>query len=756
MGLFSRDETVSVASVIYPLGEEIDKVPDMLKVAVISSGLQQTSRPAAIDKAIFDGTGVKLSQGYKYAARHYYAGLPIGLALIKDGVDDVLIETLCEEWLATVYVGHTVDVKSVDLRWGNNAEVVEHNIFEADYNYDFFEDAVHTAVGAVDVGAELVYEVLPLDDILHPGEIGYRLTFTNPDTSIETFDEWYSDTIFNGHETIENRLVMEVSIDGAPCITIKYAYGDGDPRLNLLLTNTETPRSGTFPAIVVKKNNKYLNTDAFDGVPWKTSPAYKTSKTYAKRMGVNLDDIIALVEGNADQKKIDYAFIQPGTFVNSPNRAAAEYHYKYFHQLFLSYSDNKPAYDAWVTASSYPTVSYVSKSQAKNCPAQSVRIYDPDNTKNTVNMEIAWRYMTYEEKAGSIPAAYVVECGAQEIVSARFRKGAAKFKTVNYDVTKVYFRKRLTDSTYAELMVVGLWHENYVYKGYSVQSGVWDMFNDPEGDFGTGFLIPLEYSIFMSLSGRERLQLAQEAMHIVFNCYKVVKEPWYATGIFKIILAVVAIVVVVLSWGSLGPQVAALYSSVSAAVGTALVGASLTVIAAVAAVITAAILVGIQVGISFVAKEAGEWAAEQWGPEWGAVVQIVATVALSWGVGKALGSFTGFTMPAMTVSQQVFMASSYILTGLATYTDFAMQELEEARAKWNDYVTDPDNPLTEVNKLMDELFEPDQYITEALFAPRETLDEFLARTLTSVDSLIFRMTLPISHQDELTLTTRLP
>ena len=755
MGLFSRDETIYVSSVIYPLGEEIDEVPDMLKVAIISSGLQQTSRPAAIDKAIFDGTGVKLSQGYKYAARHYYAGLPIGLSLAKTGESDALIEMLCEEWLATVYPGSVVDVKSVDLRWGNNGEVVEHNLFETDFNYDFFTDEVHTAFGAVDVGAEMVYEFLPLDDILHPGETGYRLTFTNPDTSIEIIDEWYSDTIFNGHESIENRLVMEVEIDGAPCITIKYAYGDGDPRLNIFLKNIETPRSGTFPAIVLKKNNKYLNTDAFDGVPWATSPAYKTSKTYGNRMGINIDDLLALVEDNPDQKKIDYAFVQPGTFVNSPNRAAAEYHYKYFTHLYATYANNKPFYDAWVTANSYPTVSFVSKNQAKNCPAQSVRIYDPDNTKNTVNMEVAWRYITYEEKAGTIAATYVVECGAQELVSARFRK-SGKFKTVVYDVTKVYFRKRLTDSTYAELMVCGLWHVNYVYKGKSVQSGVWDMFNDPEGDFGTGFLIPLEYDIFMSLSGRERLQLAQEAMHIVFNCYKVVKEPWYATGIFKIILAVVAIVIVVLSWGSLGPQVLALYSSVSASVGAVLVGASLTVIAAVSAVITASILVAIQVGISFVAKEAGEWAAEQWGPEWGAVVQIVATVAAAFVAGKIMGNFTGFTMPAMTVSQQVLMASSYILTGLATYTDFAMQELQEAQSKWNDYITNPDNPLTEVNKLMDELFQPDQYITEALFMPRERLDEFLARTLSLTDTLIFRMTLPISHQDELTLTTRLP
>lgn len=750
MGLFSRDEIITVASVIYPLGEEPDKIPDLLKAAVIRSGIQGTSRPEAIVKTVFDGGGIKLRQGYQYASRHYYIGLPQGITATNGDNDDLLLEMLCEEFLAGEYPTNDVDVIGVAVTHGSNFDTIARQQIEADYNYDFHAGGVHTAFGSVAFDAELAYEPIAADPIGHPGDYGYQLTFTNPDTSEVVITAWFDGDLFVNEDLVENRIVMVVSLDAGPAFTLSYAYGGGDARLNVFLRQLETPTSGTFPALVIKKNNKYLNTDDFLDEPWQTSDAYITTKSYARRLGLNVDDLLEMVENNPDEHKIDYAFVQPGTKINSPNQPVIEYHFNYFNRLRLVFPDNKPAFDAYRAASEHPPHSHVSMEKALNCPAQSFRIKDPDIAKQSVNMEIAWRYMTYEEKSGTLTDAYEIECGPQDLLTVRytFVKG---YRTVDYDCTKLFLRKRLNDTTYAELMVAGLWHENYIYKGHSVQSGVWDAFNDPEGDFGTGFLIPLEYEVFVSLTERERLQLSQEAMHIIFNCYKVQKEPWYATGFFKFVLMVVAIVITVYSFGSMSGLVGGIYDAIYIALP---IGISATLAFALAAILTSLVIGAMYAGVSYVAKEAGEWAAEHWGPAWGAVVQIATTIVLSYGIGMGLKGI-GMNIPPTPLIQQVGNAASYVLAGLSSYTEMQMVELQEAQKEWHDYVSSPDNPLEQVNDLLEEMF-PDMTLTQqAFFAPRESMDEFLGRTLSLVDSLTNRLTLPISHLSELTLTPRL-
>lgn len=754
MSFWGGDETIYVSSVIYPIGEEIDQIPDIVKASIIGAGMKSTSRTYAIKKSIIDGLGIKLQQGFAYAGRSYYAGLPNGIPRILGEANDATLNSLLSDYLTTLHAPSPIVLKSVSVAVTAKYDTILRNLIEAEYNYDFYEEAVHTAVLGLPVGSTLKYTALPPDDVLYPDKDGWRLTFTKPDTTTVSFDEWYDETLFPLTDPAENRVLFEVSIGGAPAVSGCYSYGDGDARLNLFLKNLGSPKSTTFPAIVLKKKNQYLDTNRFySKLPlaanyWKTTPEYRTSKVYARRMGITLDKMINLVRDNPDEKKIDYAFIQPGTIISSPNLCAAEYHFNYFNRLRLSYPDGKPAWDAW----NAKTGSAMSKAEAKRCPAQSVHIVDPDDTKGTVNMEIVWRYMTYEEKTGTLAQKFEVECGPKEEKIGEFRwKGATK--NVKYDFTKLYLRKRLTDTTYAELMVCGLWHENYVYKGKSVKSGVWDAFNDPEGDYGTGFLIPLDYEVFLSLSGRERLQLAQEALHIVFNCYKVVKERWYQTGLFKVVLIIIAIVIIVLSWGTLAPYVTALYGSLYG--GLVALGVGLTVAAALAAILTALIVIGVMVAINLVAKEAGEWAAEHWGPIWGAITQIVVTVVLTWGIGTFAGDYFSIATTPMTLTQQVMMGASFIFSGLSTYTQYEMEQLMEEQKKWNSYVEDPNNPAKLLEQLWEENFPEMKLPAQMWFMPVEPLDSWLSRTLAGTDTLVYRLTAPIEYMSEITLTPRL-
>lgn len=747
MGLFSRKTTISVASVIYPMGEVGDDIPDVVKAGVITAGLQHRSVPAAIRSSILDGVGVKLSQGFSYARTKYYAGMPKGLPANYSERDNRTLEILIEEHLRDIYPSNVVDVTSNSVIYEDDFKTVMQNQVTADWDYDWYEDETLSANGSVQAGASLVATGPFYDwyELGHGDDVNYHLVFTNPDSSVVEIDEWYPATLFNGREQRVPRVMADYTLDGSPQVSFSYRYGGTDARLNLFLRQLLTHESGTFPAIVLKKNNVYLDDNKFTGSDWKTSAAYRTSKQYGDRMKIDIVNVLEKVKENESEGDIDYCFIQPGVILASTTQVAKQYFWNYFFNLYTIHPNNKPAYDTWL---SQCIGHIVARNKAENCPAQSFRIYDPDNQANSVDMEIAWRYMTYEVKSGTLAEEYEHQCGAQEII---FTEWQSRIRVKEeYDVTKFYLRKRLTDTTYAELMIVGLWHENYVYKGHSVQSGVWDMFNDPEGDFGTGFIVPLDYSIFITLGARDRLQLAQEAFHIVFNCYVARKQKWYETGFFKFILVIISAVIIYFSAGTLSGFVSGLFAYLNAALVIVL-GATLA--AAVAAVLTALIVTVIYVGISFVAKEAGKWAAEHWGPAWGAIVQIGVTIALSYGVGQLPGMPA---IPPSTLADSVLMSGSYILSAMSAYTEYEYVALKNEIKTWQDYATGEDNPLKQVEDLMKEMFPELTFTQQALLPHPESMEEFLGRTLTLVDGLTGRLFTPIHDMVELTLTPRLP
>lgn len=96
------------------------------------------------------------------------------------------------------------------------------------------------------------------------------------------------------------------------------------------------------------------------------------------------------------------------------------------------------------------------------------------------------------------------------------------------------------------------------------------------------------------------------------------------------------------------------------------------------------------------------------------------------------------------------------MAGLATYTETELAKFREDQARWMDYINSPNNPLEEVNKLLEELFPDMNLVQQAASWPlRETMDEFLGRTLSMTDGLTNRLFMPISHMTELTLTPRL-
>ena len=129
---------------------------------------------------------------------------------------------------------------------------------------------------------------------------------------------------------------------------------------------------------------------------------------------------------------------------------------------------------------------------------------------------------------------------------------------------------------------------------------------------------------------RHSTQLSVSCYYIIFNCYKVVKQKWYETGWFKVVLMVV-IVVVAMATGYIDPNAVGLVGA-NAAVGAA-AGFTGTAAAMAGAVINALVA-------SMVTQILGLITTAVAGPKYGAIISV-AIMFIFMGF-SATGGFENF------------------------------------------------------------------------------------------------------------------
>jgi hypothetical protein len=96
-----------------------------------------------------------------------------------------------------------------------------------------------------------------------------------------------------------------------------------------------------------------------------------------------------------------------------------------------------------------------------------------------------------------------------------------------------------------------------------------------EGDPTTAFIVPLERNSFYEVGIRNQLEIAYGSHFLVCNCWIAKKIKWYKTGIFKVIVGVILIVIAVLTWGAASGPAAAVWAAYVGAVAVGIAGAIL-------------------------------------------------------------------------------------------------------------------------------------------------------------------------------------
>ena len=470
-----------------------------------------------------------------------------------------------------------------------------------------------------------------------------------------------------------------VNTDGAETLKLlTYEYGSG---LVSELENLFSPTNvigSFFPNIYLRLYGNNLADDRHH-----ETDQYKSSKKLCAKIGLKykqVSDDIHKAVGSLEY--VTQILISNQLKVNSGDEDVLvhEYMYEYFYNLYGQLP--KQVADTEYTSLDKNYVNGYAKS------GMMISIADKAYSSN-----IGFKSIGYVDKIGSIgPIGKVTKAYAQEMAITAYstKKGLVSF------IRRHIYRKQLTANSYRELNVYGLTSTQRVSGGKSTSATGRD----------ENLYIPIDDLILDKFPTRERVILLSKSLIVMINTLQVIKQKWYETGIFKVIMVVVAVVISVYSGGA----------------GATLMG----VITATAQ--TIAIGVAVSIAIKFLVKKLDI--------NMGALFAIVAVVLIIVGAGAALsntGSVMGMTAP------QFMQAANYSIQVSAESNKLEMAKLAKSHAE---YSMEMEAKLKELAELEEEM-NPDKYLTpyylmtDSIRIPDirvgEILNDFITRTL-SVDS----------------------
>lgn len=535
-----------------------------------------------------------------------------------------------------------------------------------------------------------------------------------------------------------------------------YEFGSGNTELDSLrVTDSLDGNEREFlPMLPIRLDNRFI-----DVAPYKDTIYDDVSKAYRKSFGSKVDDLIDELKDNDSIGDIDFAFIVSGVTLNERDKAGKRYIYEFLKGLIPYQNTTKAEYENYRDSSfdfvlheiAYQTA--LKNSMAGRATEKDKDILDAANKpkypipkKTTLKLDVnirnvkdyhinlSWTYI-HETigyglgKANAKRGDIWWELGTKVSRPSGLGNGLLKRITSNNLISstnRVYLYYQEGDLYYKRLEIVGLVHENYVYAGKWVNSEAYDVVKE-KSDEESSFFLPLHMPTINKLSLVDQNQLGYCSRLILFNSYVKVKKKWYQRGIFKVIFAVVMIVISVVMPGT-GIAMAPGLLGTNLAVGTALglAGTAAVIAGAVANMLVATILV------SVIQKAAVKFLGDKLGALIGAVVSMVA---IQVGTNFANTGNIAIDWNSFFKADNLIKLTEAVTSGITGFVQGKMEDLMEDYQKSYDKYKDSMKAIED--KFLEE-FGPSAWIdpmllTDALYgdelALRESSNTFLERTL---------------------------
>lgn len=549
--------------------------------------------------------------------------------------------------------------------------------------------------------------------------------------------------------------------------TLIYKQNSGNAEFDAMFGVTKN-NGVYFPFLPVRQDNRMVSPSYYPDLYKRNKKAYKK----AFGIGAKYDDLVADLNTTPSLRDIDYGYVVFGVSVNAKDRSAKKYLYKWMQTVITQSSASGPAYDAWQAKWNLADLrvkAWVGWREAQSNPSnplfgtpEPVKGIYPTTPTTMVqvlaggmnyNMIIHWNSMVEltgtglarpGAKQGDIWWTAGNDASFNEIIYSGGVAGVSPFGHSSATLTW-----QDSPTTYRSIRTIGLAHINIVYKGKGVDISIGQALADPEV---SGFIIPMNEGVFRSMSLIDQTQMSQDNSYMVFNCYKTVKQKWFQTSLFKIVLVIIIIVVSIFfpPAGGAGAGLLGTAAAVGAALGFAgmmaiIVGSIVNALAAM--ILSQLIMMG---------------ATKLFGDKVGAIVGAIASIAAvsmgtAYSTGEGLAASYSTMMSAENILRLTVAAGEGIAGYLGADTSQVLSESEKLMAEYEKQKSAIDAVWEENLGTGKVQFDPIQ-LTEVMkydSLTAEGRDSFLSRTLLTGSEIADMTNTLLSNFANITLSNEL-
>ena len=692
MGIFSgKKKTYVGTEITRVIGDS--QIPDLRQKNVIDSIFTDTRITHTIVNNAMQSFSLKAERAYRAAARgdYIYGTLEASILDASDGK-----ETLKN--ILELEVGQAISMDYFYFAPMNNLHVGWQKL-TADYGYDEFTNEVKTLsdqkghkvwvkdmVGYIntttmspDATATSETERAPDDGTMevwgrHPQD--RYIPSRSADTKTPVWqmggaisdgvmvhlveEDGYESTLFFNLESFDEdveyfQAKYRYTVSGQTITGyFTYEYGGGVYPILDAIHDNDTETSGTFmPAVLFRHNDTNRTASQYHD-----TEEYKSTDDLVSKLGMNFQELGDTIHENPDIDKLDQAVMMFAVPASSENSEEIEYLYKFFNWLYLK-SPN---------TSRFQSVGGITHTR----PDHAVRFKDAD-----FDCTLSFSNLKRRRQGGSIGE---VDTYTHEIIQENRTRtvwrnvctGSGEDRTCNgeevvetYVVDLLRYRHQVQTNLYDEIIVDNLQMRYNIFgsKGITANIG------------SDKLLIPIDYTIAKTLRFDHKEVLFSRSLHFVMNSRITKTVKWYQTGVFQILMIIVAVIIIIATAGAASP------------IGGAMLAGAYGMVAVY-------VLVHLAVGyaISTAVTTAIKMVADELGLDVTIVLAVAAFIAAGYGVAVdaewvnyAIQAANGLVNASTQLMQEQILEYKSEAQEFALLAESKMEELEEIDNLLNSY-----------------------------------------------------------------------
>jgi hypothetical protein len=302
-----------------------------------------------------------------------------------------------------------------------------------------------------------------------------------------------------------------------------YQLNSGvNPTIEAIFDTAPTTAGSFFPWGYFRYNKHKSNTDKY-------SQEYLTTKKMLKLIGMDYDKVADSINENPDIGDVEQALLMAAVPAKTENEVERKYLFDFFTKMFISASAHDGA------------------TEQKESPDIRRQLGQPLNKTTIImrdqrfKMALSFSHIIKHRVSGNIGK---IGHHASEVTVGSHTEKVTDATGVEVpwttSVPTHYYRRQISENVYEELAVTNLKMMYWVWGDYTTTA-------DESDDI---LLVPLDYSIVSSYQLFEKEELYARSLHYIFNSRVVTKLKWYQTGVFRVVLVIVAVVITIISYGA--------------------------------------------------------------------------------------------------------------------------------------------------------------------------------------------------------------